>query len=116
MTTERTDLYAVLGVPPDATQADISHAYRTLLRRHHPDTRVPVDDSKRAASDAALAQVVAAYAVLRDAARRADYDREISQPVRRQPQRPPRDHRAYDQPPIVAGPVHWQPPAFRLSG
>ena len=116
MTTEHTDLYAVLGVPQHATQADISHAYRTLLRRHHPDTRVPADDSTRAASDAALAQVLAAYAVLRDDARRADYDREISQPARRQPQRSPRYYRAYDQPPIVAGPVRWQPPAFRLSG
>jgi len=36
MTTKRLDPYAVLGVPPSATQAEISHAFRALLRRHHP--------------------------------------------------------------------------------
>jgi curved DNA-binding protein CbpA len=33
------DPYLVLGVPPTATQAEITHAYRTHLRAHHPDTR-----------------------------------------------------------------------------
>ena len=43
MTTKRIDLYAILGVPPDATLAEIGHAYRSLLRRHHPDTRAPTN-------------------------------------------------------------------------
>ena len=33
------DPYLVLGVPPTATQTEITHAYRTHLRAHHPDTR-----------------------------------------------------------------------------
>ena len=33
------DPYLVLGVSPTATQAEITHAYRTRLRAHHPDTR-----------------------------------------------------------------------------
>lgn len=70
--TKRPDLYAILGVPPNATQAAISHAYRALLRRHHPDTRVRVDDSQSAVSDTTLQQVLAAYTVLHDAVRRAD--------------------------------------------
>lgn len=30
------DLYEILGVPRDATQADIKAAYRILARQHHP--------------------------------------------------------------------------------
>ena len=47
MTTEPIDLYAILGLARDATQAQISVAYRTLLRRYHPDTRLPADISAR---------------------------------------------------------------------
>src|SRR4030095_13045867 len=46
MTTERPDLYAILGLAPSATQAEISHAYRSLLRQHHPDTRAPSTNHK----------------------------------------------------------------------
>ena len=52
--TKRPDLYAILEVPPSATQAEISHAYRALLRRHHPDTRAPDHESQSAASDTTL--------------------------------------------------------------
>jgi curved DNA-binding protein CbpA len=111
MTTKRPDLYAILEVSPQATQAEIGHAYRSLLRRHHPDTRAPVDESHNAPSDAALQLILAAYTVLRDPARRAHYDRDVrrrSQPPPRQPPQPLKQHRAYNQPPIVAGPVYWQ--------
>ena len=109
MTTERADLYAILGVPPSATQAEISHAYRVRLR-HHPDTRPPIDEPQGGASDQALQQVVSAYAVLRDPTRRADYDREVrphKHPKARQPQQAPKRYGTYHQPPIVAGPVYW---------
>jgi hypothetical protein len=33
------DLYPVLGVDPSASASQITHAYRALMRRHHPDTR-----------------------------------------------------------------------------
>jgi curved DNA-binding protein CbpA len=110
MTSERPDLYAILDVSPTATQDEISHAYRSLLRRHHPDTRSPADESQSALSDAALEQVLAAYTVLHDRARRAHYDREVrrrSQPSPRQRPQPLKHDRAYGQPPIVAGPVRW---------
>lgn len=109
MTTERPDLYAILGIAPGATQAEISHAYRALLRRHHPDTRDPADETQNAVSDAALQQVLAAYTVLGHPSRRADYDRQAKPDPR--PPRPPRQTRikvaADGQPPIVAGPVRW---------
>jgi hypothetical protein len=118
MTTKRPDLYATLGVPPSATQAEISRAYRALLRRHHPDTRAADDESQNAASDTTLQQILAAYTVLHDPALRADYDREArlrTSAVRRKPQQAPDDYRAHGQPPIVAGPVRWHrvpdPPA-----
>jgi curved DNA-binding protein CbpA len=110
MTTERANLYAILGVSPHATQAEISHAYRALLRQHHPDTRGPADEPQNALSDAALQQVLAAYTMLGDPARRADYDRELrsrSRPPPRRPQQAPHKHGGYHQPPIVAGPVRW---------
>ena len=39
MVREHPDPYLVLGVSPTATAAEITHAYRTRLRAHHPDTR-----------------------------------------------------------------------------
>jgi len=116
--TNRPDLYAVLGVLPNSTQAEIVHAYRSLLRRHHPDTRAPIDESQSALADAALQQVLAAYSVLGDPARRADYDQHARpriQPAPRRRQQVPNEYRAPGQPPIVAGPVRWHrapdPPA-----
>ena len=40
------DHYATLGVPPDATTAQIKKAYRKLARQHHPDTN-PGDPERR---------------------------------------------------------------------
>jgi DnaJ-class molecular chaperone len=109
MTTKRPDLYAILGVTSSATQAEISHAYRALLRRHHQDTRAPDDDSQSAVSDTTLQQVLAAYTVLHDPARRAEYDRDM--PREHPPSRRPRhmwsDYGAQGQPPIIVGPVRW---------
>ena len=41
MTNKPPDPHAILGVLPTATHAEITHAYRTLLRQHHLDTRAP---------------------------------------------------------------------------
>ena len=118
MPDDRTDLYDVLGLNPGATQREISHAYRAMLRRHHPDTRrcntdaggslAASDAGSNTASDRVLQQVLAAYAVLRDPDRRADYDRRRS---RLRPGPAPREQRPTrpEQPPIQAGPVRWHP-------
>jgi curved DNA-binding protein CbpA len=71
MTRTSLDPYLVLGVLPTATQAEITHAYRTRLRAHHPDTR---NAPSSLSADEHLREVLAAYALLRDPARRAEYD------------------------------------------
>jgi curved DNA-binding protein CbpA len=93
MAREKPDPYLVLGVKPTATQAEITHAYRTRLRAHHPDTRhTPSSQS----ADEHLRQVLAAYALLRDPGRRADYDHVTSQTAMPSPSNPfgstPGDH------------------------
>jgi DnaJ-class molecular chaperone len=77
MTSNQHDHYAILGVDPDATDAQITHAYRVLLRRHHPDTRdvAATDGDQAATEDTRLQHVLAAYTVLHDPRQRADYDR-----------------------------------------
>jgi curved DNA-binding protein CbpA len=64
------DLYQVLGVEPAASAAEITTAYRRLVRTLHPDSGAGRDGS----DGTRLAQVLAAYEVLRDPGRRASYD------------------------------------------
>jgi len=63
------DPYAILQVVPTAEQEVITGAYRALAFKYHPDREA----SRRAAEK--MAQLNHAYALLRDAATRADYDR-----------------------------------------
>lgn len=111
MSTQPTDFYAVLGLLPDASAAQISHAYRALLRKHHPDTRTIEHAHQIAASDIALQQILSAYAALGDAGRRAEYDARTganaTDAAHHHPAPPsPRPSRP-GQPPIQAGPVRW---------
>ena len=101
------DPYAVLGVPPDATPAQITTAFRRLARAPHPDT------GAGPSGPPGLDDVLAAYQTLHDPARRTAHDR-----TRRPPAAPdwpaatpspspspnpqPADRRA--APDIVAGP------------
>ena len=63
------DLYAVLGVAEDADQKAIGRAYRKLARELHPDTHPDDADAAERFKD-----VTAAYDVIGDAAKRAEYD------------------------------------------
>ncbi len=114
MKPERTDLYATLGLTPGATQAQLRHAYRALLRQHHPDTRTVKHDHSSTAADAALQELFTAYQVLRDPAQRADYDRRRGLTARRSTRQNDPVYSTYTaptlNPPIRAGPVHWHPP------
>ena len=82
------DFYAILGVAPDASPAQIAHAYRRLIRTCHPDP-----------DPAVLTAAAAAYATLRDPARRAAYDH-TRRPHHHQ-------HRHHAEPDLHAGPVRW---------
>ena len=63
------DFYAVLGVPQNASDADIKKAYRKLARTHHPDA-----NSGDPASERRFKDVGEAYAVLSDPEQRQQYD------------------------------------------
>ncbi len=67
--TAEPDPYAVLGVRPNATTATIAAAYRTLARRHHPDVSHAPDAEQR------MADINAAWAILRDPGRRLVWDK-----------------------------------------
>ena len=60
-----TDPYAVLGVSPAATAAEIKAAYRSLVKRHHPDA---------GGDETRIVALNAAWEVLRDGERRRRYD------------------------------------------
>ena len=64
-----TDYYSVLGVGPEASAKEITRAYRKLARELHPDKN-PGDT----AAEERFKAVSAAYDVLGDEARRAEYD------------------------------------------
>ncbi len=70
------DLYAVLGVSPDAELGELASAYRRRLRQLHPDTRRQhhADQQPGQLALPSLAEVLHAYAVLRDPTQRAAYD------------------------------------------
>lgn len=63
------DFYSLLGVPHDATEADIKKAYRKLAMELHPDRNSAAD------AEARFKEITEAYEVLRDSHKRATYDR-----------------------------------------
>ncbi|MYH71015.1 MAG: DnaJ domain-containing protein [Acidimicrobiia bacterium] len=64
-----TDYYKVLGVSSSASDKEITKAYRKLARKLHPDANP--DDAK---AEEQFKEVSAAYDVLGDGERRAQYD------------------------------------------
>ena len=64
------DLYAVLDVPPVASDDQIKAAYRQLVRRHHPDA----NPARREEAEVKIKTIIAAYGVLGDPQKRARYD------------------------------------------
>jgi curved DNA-binding protein len=62
------DYYDILGVKPDASEADIKAAYRKLARKYHPDK------NKEAGAEDKFKAVNEANEVLRDKEKRAAYD------------------------------------------
>jgi DnaJ-class molecular chaperone len=64
------DYYQVLGVPHNASQAEIQKAYREMARKHHPDMN-PGDKSAKKK----FQKIQAAFDVLNDPKKREMYDR-----------------------------------------
>ena len=61
--------YAILGVSEKATQLEIKKAYRRMARKHHPDR-----NGSGAHGEDMIKKINAAYEVLSDGHRRAQYD------------------------------------------
>ncbi|WP_298628445.1 DnaJ C-terminal domain-containing protein [uncultured Legionella sp.] len=62
------DYYKIMGVSSDASEKDIKTAYRKLARKYHPDI------SKEPNAEEQFKEMGEAYEVLRDPAKRAEYD------------------------------------------
>ena len=60
-------LYKALGVQPSATAEEIKSAYRKLAKETHPD-------ASQTASSEKFYKISAAYEILNDPLRRAEYD------------------------------------------
>jgi curved DNA-binding protein len=63
------DYYSVLGIAPGASAEEIKRAYRKMVFRFHPD-RNPGNEE----AVVKFKQVLDAYSVLTDAAKRSEYD------------------------------------------
>lgn len=76
--------YEVLGVGRGASRAEIRRAYLLLARRHHPDfhhaDRNGAQNARPDGGDLTIRRLNAAWEVLGDAARRADYDQMLDSP------------------------------------
>lgn len=64
-------LYQTLGLPRNATKAEVKAAYRRLARQHHPDARPSGGGSSGSEAFQAISQ---AFEVLSDDVRRLAYD------------------------------------------
>ncbi|WP_211883151.1 J domain-containing protein [Pseudarthrobacter albicanus] len=98
--------YAALEVAPDATQQEISRAFRALMRQRHPDVGNPGGGDE-------VRSILEAFAVLRDPRSRAAYDRGQGPADRpRNAAHPPRDipvrHIRHPEPLLRVTPVRWE--------
>ena len=63
--------YEVLGVSPDASREEIRSAFRTLVKKYHPDVLPGALGSR-------FKEILGAWRILGDPHARRAYDREIS--------------------------------------
>lgn len=96
----RQDYYVILGIPRGESCAGIQAAFRDLLRRHH-----PARGGRRAIPR--FHDVLEAYHVLSDPARRASYDNGLWREEADEAARPSR--------PVLPSPSRRRPPVEPLS-
>jgi DnaJ-class molecular chaperone len=66
------NLYAILGVAPNATEDEIKKVYRSLAMRYHPDR------NQAPGAEARFKAVSKAYEILSDRAKRNEYDQSVN--------------------------------------
>jgi curved DNA-binding protein CbpA len=66
------NLYAILGVAPNASDEEIKKVYRALAMRYHPDRNQAVG------AEARFKAVTKAYEILSDSAKRAEYNQSVN--------------------------------------
>ncbi len=66
------NLYAILGVAPNASDDEIKKVYRSLAMRFHPDR----NDAPGA--EVRFKSITKAYEILSDPAKRADYNQSVN--------------------------------------
>jgi DnaJ domain len=107
----------VLQVDPSAEQEVIEAAYRRLVRKYHPDVNASPE------AEAKMKELIEAYSIVRDPARRAEFDRRRAPWTRfraRWPRqwRPPGPARPTASRPLHGGEEAWRdrPPCSRHAG
>eukprot|EP00995_Heteronema_vittatum_P005451 NODE_1857_length_877_cov_550.287440_g916_i2.p1 GENE.NODE_1857_length_877_cov_550.287440_g916_i2~~NODE_1857_length_877_cov_550.287440_g916_i2.p1 ORF type:complete len:281 (-),score=83.10 NODE_1857_length_877_cov_550.287440_g916_i2:35-850(-) len=70
------DHYKLLGVEQASSADDIKKAYRTLALKYHPDKCAADTPAQKAEAERKFKEVNEAYAILSDATKRQDYDRQ----------------------------------------
>lgn len=76
--------YELLNLEKDATAEEIKNAYREIARIYHPDSNFfkdIIDDTLPPAALEVFKKITAAYQVLSDPARRAEYDETLPKPL-----------------------------------
>lgn len=76
-----TTYYEVLGVPADASPAQIRRAYVKLARAHHPDFHSTANPAVRTANERTMQSVNEAWNVLSDPVTRRRYDDRVASGV-----------------------------------
>ncbi len=107
------DYFAILGVSPEATEAEVRQAYRRLARRYHPDLNPDEPEG-----EARLKELNEAYEVLSDPTRRAAYEaqrRAVRIQVTGAPRRAPGPPRPPAGPPTHVDLTRWQRPLAGTS-
>lgn len=111
--------YAALHVTPDATAAEIQHAFRVLMRLRHPDVEAAAGAGTGAGNNDGdeARRILESFAVLRDPKSRAEYDPAAAaaaaasaRPGRTAPggrEIPVRHHRQ-ERPVLRVTPVRWE--------
>lgn len=74
--------YQILGIPRDATAEAVRAAYRSLVKRHHPDVQLDAHPETEANR---IREINAAYSVLRHSESRRQYDSTLAPQAQRLP-------------------------------